>query len=641
MIKKISIFIFLILFPLVVFARIPGDVNNNGKIDVNDYLLVRKHMMKIISLTGEDLKAADIDGNNSVSISDYIYIKKVMLKLIPTANESQEDDKDKYVATFIVQGKNQKVSCVASPNGCDVSVPNIIVDNYEMLGYAKTMNSKDVDIKVGSTINIKKNVTYYGVISRKIKATFVVQDTKNITSSKTSKSCTLYNDDKECEITSSTLTAKSGYSVIGWSTKKNTKEATVKSNSKVKISDDITYYSISKKDTALVAKFVITAKASKDGDDKKCHLYNGNSSCTITSPKITANSGFETVGWTESKNSTTALASSGGSITLTKDTTFYSLVKKTVTITYDVNENITDKDITKSNIKAEKLSFYSASCVSYNDNGCNITMIPTIYSSGNYVHGFATTKNGECINVVKTTFKKNTTLYARVYNAYRDWNIVHIDTQYSKTYGNIVVEIQNTVTLDDMAYFINYLDVLYKNTPQLFYFNGKVILTEKDIFDSLSTEYVNHGGVITGAYSYSVIYVSYLSTSSIKNRCRTVVHEIGHAYDREFYNIFGKSIRDRAEISDKYNKYMNKSSAERPMRDYSYTKIQEFVADMVRFSSYRYFEENKIYYVSNGKRYKYYTLESTSNPITDDLYEIYKGLMKEGLDYYKKIGRIS
>lgn len=59
-----------------------GDADGNGKVDINDATAVQKHVAKLITLTGDKLKAADADGNGKVDINDATAIQKYVAKLI-------------------------------------------------------------------------------------------------------------------------------------------------------------------------------------------------------------------------------------------------------------------------------------------------------------------------------------------------------------------------------------------------------------------------------------------------------------------------------------------------------------------------------------------------------------------------------
>ena len=71
-----------------------GDINIDGLVNVKDYILVRQHLLKIISLNSNQLKLADFNGDGKISSADYIQIKKQILGLnntnlsIPTNNNA-------------------------------------------------------------------------------------------------------------------------------------------------------------------------------------------------------------------------------------------------------------------------------------------------------------------------------------------------------------------------------------------------------------------------------------------------------------------------------------------------------------------------------------------------------------------------
>ena len=56
-----------------------GDVDNDGKVSSKDYVLIKKHIMSISTLTGNSKQKADINGDNKITSIDYILIKKQIL----------------------------------------------------------------------------------------------------------------------------------------------------------------------------------------------------------------------------------------------------------------------------------------------------------------------------------------------------------------------------------------------------------------------------------------------------------------------------------------------------------------------------------------------------------------------------------
>lgn len=53
-----------------------GDVNLDGKLSEEDYLLVKRAIMNVVELTPEQLKNADVNENGKVNAIDYILLKR-------------------------------------------------------------------------------------------------------------------------------------------------------------------------------------------------------------------------------------------------------------------------------------------------------------------------------------------------------------------------------------------------------------------------------------------------------------------------------------------------------------------------------------------------------------------------------------
>jgi hypothetical protein len=60
-------------------GRLEGDVNNDGAINSGDVMLVARHIVGLIGLTGDDLLAADVNDNGTVNSADLLLIKKYIV----------------------------------------------------------------------------------------------------------------------------------------------------------------------------------------------------------------------------------------------------------------------------------------------------------------------------------------------------------------------------------------------------------------------------------------------------------------------------------------------------------------------------------------------------------------------------------
>jgi hypothetical protein len=59
-------------------SSVLGDVNGDGKVSSQDYILIRKHIVGT-KLTGDNLKRADIDNDGKVGLSDYTIVRKIII----------------------------------------------------------------------------------------------------------------------------------------------------------------------------------------------------------------------------------------------------------------------------------------------------------------------------------------------------------------------------------------------------------------------------------------------------------------------------------------------------------------------------------------------------------------------------------
>ncbi len=83
--KKILLFLFIVMIPFITLAYPQGDVDGNGKVGSTDYVLVRKHLLKQSLLTGDKLTRADVNSDGKVSSLDYILIRKIIIgSVMPT-----------------------------------------------------------------------------------------------------------------------------------------------------------------------------------------------------------------------------------------------------------------------------------------------------------------------------------------------------------------------------------------------------------------------------------------------------------------------------------------------------------------------------------------------------------------------------
>lgn len=151
--KKLLLIIFLFIISIVnVYAtNFYGDVDGNYKIGLNDYILVRKHILKSITLSGDSLKRADVNKDNKITAADYIAIRKMIItgaSLVP------------------IPTPTPKPTVAPTPKPTATPVPQYTVKYYGASTIETGLRSVDlsgtVDVPViaSSKLNLSVNTSY-------------------------------------------------------------------------------------------------------------------------------------------------------------------------------------------------------------------------------------------------------------------------------------------------------------------------------------------------------------------------------------------------------------------------------------------------------------------------------------------------
>lgn len=80
----IIMILMIFLMPINIMALNQGDVNGDGNVSSIDYLIVRKHLIKLTTLEGAELTRADVNNDGKVNSSDYIAIRKIIMNVDST-----------------------------------------------------------------------------------------------------------------------------------------------------------------------------------------------------------------------------------------------------------------------------------------------------------------------------------------------------------------------------------------------------------------------------------------------------------------------------------------------------------------------------------------------------------------------------
>ena len=497
--------------------------------------------------------------------------------------------------------------------------------------YAKSLGTSVIKASSGE---VSSSIEINVVKEKDFVVNFIVQDKKAINKDKIMVKCRASSSIDGCNIEIPKINVNKGYEIVGFSNTPNNSIINIRKDEKVTVKKDVDYYIVTRNIKPVDAMFIIqNDTADMVGNSARCYFYNGNDTCEVSAPNLIGKNGNIVIGWNTDKDATTSSIKVGETIKVNNDTKIYSITEKLVTVTYSENEDI--KDI---NIKATKLSFNSnksTKCTSYNGNGCYIEGIPTVYSKGNFIHGFSLTKDGKCIEILKTRFTDDTTLYARIHNDLDGRDVDGYVVGYDTQIGNVTIEIEKGITLNGALQFISFLNNLYKDHPELFYFDGKLVLLTEPTYIVYNGD--NSSGItwIDDYGFFSTAYIRFNSVETFEKRVLgTTVHELGHCYDNKFNQVFGTHIKDHEDVIKLFDKYRNESSDTRPLSDYAYQDLEryEFVSEAL-LETYRKEKLNCDTIV--------YRSEKDSVPVTDDIVEMVHKYLEVGYNYLKEKGILS
>ena len=240
-----------------------------------------------------------------------------------------------------------------SENTCNISIttPTISRPGYTILGFNTLPDSQTSEFGSGisKTITLENNVIYYPITYHEVTMNFIANGN---TINSSTQSCTLWNTDIICHITTPSITGTTNTpNVIGF--QKNSSYSTsakiLEQNKPIEVNfygydNSTNWYAHSRSNVFSLNAEYIKGNGIKAIDvrpeNKICQTYptyNGvapNTSCQVRMPNIAGEDGVEAVKWTSSTNSYKV----GEYVTIRSNTTFTAVgdIKK-YTISFETN----------------------------------------------------------------------------------------------------------------------------------------------------------------------------------------------------------------------------------------------------------------------------------------------------------------
>ncbi len=248
---------------------------------------------------------------------------------------------------------------------CEITTPKITRDGFEIHGYSTdkdaTSESNNL-VPHDSKYLVDENHKYYAITSKYIEDKFYINGALGLTdvsgkivNTDVNRSCTIYNRETKCSITTPAIAASYNTpDIVGFATKSNATVKDLDPNQTIDVTDKVDYYAITKKDA-----ITYSASYHKDGigvtaiekTTDSCTIptvYNGmkqDDYCTVTLPNISVeNDQYEALGWSQNADAQQEVLSNdysavngymgiGQKIRLDKNISLTSIVrKKTITL---------------------------------------------------------------------------------------------------------------------------------------------------------------------------------------------------------------------------------------------------------------------------------------------------------------------
>ena len=314
----------------------------------------------------------------------------------------------------------------------------------------------------------------------------------------------------------------------------------------------------------LVLKIEKNGASKVEESELSCKIVNGK--CNVTLPSAERKDGA-VLGYSFDKDSNNPEYKIGDSITLTENKRIYviSYKKLSMNVVTDSIDYIASADV---------------SCNAYNkDDSCEI--IPGPFNKEGYeVRGYSTSEKSQAGYIYPNTayeLEEDITVYP-IWNTYTRGRGINVSESF--TQGSMTFDVEEGCPAYIYSNYLDYFKTIESRASYLVIGTKVTFLTDKTFDEIWGSQYVGMN------YGPTDLRMMDVRCSTGNNYYATIVHEMGHTWDFHYKSVLGKEISKQNDIINTYNKY--KDMSDRPFRDYSYSDIREFFADMVRYYYLKY-----------------------------------------------------
>ena len=324
------------------------------------------------------------------------------------------------------------------------------------------------------------------------------------------------------------------------------------------IADEVGYY-----------KVVFNLNGASKIEHKAVRCKIDGDSCSVTLPDAERKNGV-LLGYSDNKDDIVEKYKTGETINLTSSMILYAISYQTNKLTIEKNN-------------VDYLENNEITCNMYNDNKSCMVKVPKYNKVGYENKGYSASSESLVgyINSGSEIELTNDMILYPIYSTSSRHRVLNIDKVL--TYNDSFIEIEKGCNESVYSEYLQYLDGISKNIPFLLLGN-KIAFVTDTTFDAVwGGTYV---GMNYGPKTLRSVDIR-CSNSKYNDYYATMVHEMAHSWDFYYATRLGSNISSQSDIINLYDKYKNVSN--RPFRDYSYSSIYEFIADMMRYYYFKYY----------------------------------------------------
>jgi len=290
--------------------------------------------------------------------------------------------------------------------------------------------------------------------------------------------------------------------------------------------------------------------------------------CMITLPKATRNDG-KVLGYGLSPNDKEPKYKAGETISLSGNIILY-VISSSNNYVYidDSNIDYIDSD--------------TLECTYYNTESSCVVTLPFFNKIGYEVRGYSTSKNS-LSGFIYPNENYRITKDVMLYPVYGLSNhLKEINVSKVLNYADSIIEIEESCSENVYKSYLSYLEGINTYAPFLM-LGSKISFIGDDTFNYIwGNGYV---GMNYGPKNLRSLDVR-CSQTVYNDYYGTMVHEMSHSWDFYYATKTGSNITSQSDVINLFNKYKNISN--KPFRDYSYSSIYEFQADMMKYYYFKY-----------------------------------------------------